>query len=177
MKKNEYLVMLLPVIVITNNFEISYILGLIYIIFGLLYSLTFKLSENISIRILIIALLSTLLNMIIYYCNNSLFEIINVYIIIIGLSFIFIEKKKTFKNNLKEILKISIKFLVFVSLFGLIREILGNNTITITNLIMKKNYIYSVFINDIVVCSMLLSPIGGCLLLGIIIGIKEKIYG
>lgn len=182
---------LCPMLLSTITFETSYIMGLIVFIVILIDSIIFSLLKNyiskdlkLPIHIIITSIIIVLIQLSI---NNyiSLLEstfkltlpllIINTIILNNMLSY---NKEDKIIKSIKDNLKIGFTFLILISLFGLIKELLGTGTITIMdNISSITGYkeIIEVFSSNILPNKLFITNGGTLILLGILLGIINNL--
>lgn len=189
-KENPVFVLVLgmcSVLAVTTTFEKSYMMGLvvliILIISNFIVSLIRKLVNDevrIPVYIIIISTLVTITELLLKKYSNSLYEAFGIYLplivvncIILGRALVFASKNKV-SDSIKDGFKCGLGFLISISFIGLIRELLGNGTITIMNNISSitgYREVLNVFNNDIFPNKLFLTSGGAFILLGIVIGI------
>ncbi len=179
---------LCPTLAVTNTFEGSYIMGL-SVLFVLLFSnfivsLIAKFVDDhirIPVYIIIIATFVTVLELLIEFYVPPLSKLLGVYIPLIVVNCIVLGRalsyasKNNIKNSLLDAIKVGLGFTLALSLLGFIRELLGNNTITImdrvsnlTGYVMK----YQIFpTNNIIPNRLFISPAGAFITLGLLLGL------
>ena len=189
--KNIVILGLCPMLLSTITFETSYIMGLIVFIVILIDSIIFSLLKNyiskdlkLPIHIIITSIIIVLIQL---FINNyiSLLEstfkltlpllIINTIILNNMLSY---NKEDKIIKSIKDNLKIGFTFLILISLFGLIKELLGTGTITIMdNISSITGYkeIIEVFSSNILPNKLFITNGGTLILLGILLGIINNL--
>ncbi len=145
--ENPVLVLLLGLcsaLAITNNFENSYIMGIcvtiVLICSNLIVSLISKyVTKNVEIPvyILIISTLVTVLEILLKEYVNPLYKVLGIYLPLIVVNCIVLGRalsvasKENVKNSVLDGLGVGLGYTVVLMVLGLIREVLGNETITI----------------------------------------------
>lgn len=145
--ENPVLVLLLGLcsaLAITNNFENSYIMGIcvtiVLICSNLIVSLINKyVTKNVEIPvyILIISTLVTVLEILLKEYVNPLYKVLGIYLPLIVVNCIVLGRalsvasKENVKNSVLDGLGVGLGYTVVLMVLGLIREVLGNETITI----------------------------------------------
>lgn len=178
---------------ITNTFENSYIMGICVFIVLILSTLIISIIKKyipdnvrIPVYILIIATLVTIIEILLKKYLPSMYEILGIYIPLIVVNCIILgrqlqNKDKTLSHNLLDSIGVGIGYLLALSLIGLIREILGTNTITIMNNISNitgYRAIYKIFPNNTVIpMNIFNDQVGAFLTLGLLIALFKKIGG
>ena len=179
----------------TTKFEIAYITGiLVFIILfvsNLVFSLLKKLlKENMKLPIylIIISIFVTILNYLFSIHAKYLLEMFDVYFVLIIITCailgygIKINEKNNCGKDILNTLGIGIGFVLSLSFIGLLREIIGSNSITVmdnlTNLTGYKAIYYNIIPNaDLFPASFFLTPSGAFLVLGLLIALFNAIKG
>lgn len=189
-KENPVFVLVLgicSVLAVTTTFEKSYMMGIVVLIIlvisNFLVSLIRKIvSEEIRIPvyIIIISTLVTVIEILLNKYSRPLYDAFGIYLplivvncIILGRALAFASKNKAF-DSIKDGFRSGIGYLVAISIIGLLRELLGNGTITIMNDISNitgYREIIHVFNNTVIPNKLFLTSGGAFILLGILIGI------
>jgi electron transport complex protein RnfE len=183
---------LCPALAITTTFENGYLMGLSVLIIVLLSNTIISLvskfiDEHIRIPayIMIIATFVTILELILETYVEPLSRALGIYIPLIVVNCIVLGRALAHASSHKvgssimDALKIGLGYTIALSLIGLIRELIGNNTITImdrisdlTGYIMK----YEVFPkNDFIPNQLFLTPAGVFLTIGLVLGIVNAL--
>lgn len=190
-KENPIFVLMLglcPTLAVTNNFETSYMMGISLIVILFFSTFVVSLIKNIipsnvkiPVYILIIGTIVTILEMLLKKYIPSLYESFGIYLSLIVVNCIVlgktlsIPKDEKYSKSLLNALGVGIGFALVLCLLGMVREVLGNNTITLMdNLSKLTGYksVYRVFpTNDILPISLLKTPAGSFIVLGIFMGI------
>lgn len=184
---------LCPILAVSNNFEAAYLMGICVLVVLLLsntiISLIRKLiPENIIIPsyILIIATLVTAIEIIVNKFIPDLYNSIGLYLslitvncVIFGRAISYASKNTVFKSII-DALTIGIGYLLVISFIGLIREFLGNNTITLidktSEILNLPRMIYRIVPNSTYFpINLFQISAGGFIILGIIIAIFNKV--
>lgn len=181
-----------PALAVTTTFENGYLMGLsvllVLIFSNIIISLISKFIDHdirIPAYIIIIATLVTLLELTINTYIEPLSRSLGIYIplitvncIVLGRAIAYASRHKI-GSSIMDALKMGLGYTIALSLIGLIRELLGNNTITImdkishlTGYIMKYNIFPD---NDFLPNALLLTPAGAFLTLGLTLGIVNFI--
>ncbi len=184
---------LCPILAVSNNFEAAYLMGICVLVVLLLsntiISLIRKLiPENIIIPsyILIIATLVTVIEILVNKFIPDLYNSIGLYLslitvncVIFGRAISYASKNTVFKSII-DALTIGIGYLLVISFIGLIREFLGNNTITLidktSEILNLPRMIYRIVPNSTYFpINLFQISAGGFIILGIIIAIFNKV--
>lgn len=189
-KENPVFVLVLglcSVLAVTTTFEKSYTMGIVVLIIlvlsNLLVSLVRKFVSDeirIPVYIIIISTLVTIIEIVLSRYSKPLYDAFGIYLplivvncIILGRALSYASKNKVL-DSIKDGFRSGIGYLIAISIFGFLRELLGNGTITIMdNLTSLTGYrwIINVFDNNILPNSLFISSGGAFILLGILIGI------
>lgn len=193
-KENPVFVLVLglcSVLAITTTFEKSYMMGIVVLIILIISNTIVSLirkfvSEEIRIPVYII-IISTLVTIIEIFLNKyskPLYNSFGIYLplivvncIILGRALAYASKNKVL-DSIKDGFKSGIGYLLAISIFGLLRELLGNGTITIMNDISNLTgyrWVINVFNNDILPNKLFLNSGGAFILLGLLIGIINSV--
>ena len=181
-----------PTLAVTTTFENSYIMGL-SVLFVLLFSniiislISKYVDEQIRIPayIIIIATFVTILELLMGNYVPVIYKALGIYVPLIVVNCIILGRALSYassngvKRSIIDAFKVGLGFTLAISLLGLIRELLGTNTITImekitplTGYLMK----YNIFpLNNIIPNNLFITPAGAFITLGIIIGIVNAI--
>jgi Na+-translocating ferredoxin:NAD+ oxidoreductase RnfE subunit len=181
---------LFPFMAVATTFETSYIMGLsillITILSGIVISLISKFINKkirIYVYLLIAAIFTTLLDIFMSSYIEPLSTVLGIYIPLIAISITILNKDedKPIKESIIESLKYGLIIAISLSLIGLIREVLGSNTITVMDKISSvTGYIskYEIFpANNIIPNQLLLTSAGAFLMVGLILGIIKTLKG
>lgn len=194
-KENPVFSMLLGMcstLAVSTTFENSYLMGLsvfvVLIIATLIASLVSKyINQTIRIPsyIIIITSLVTIIEILIRKYSTPLYDAFGIYLPLIAINCIILGKvlsysnSKKLKNNLKDAIKTGTGYIVAISILGLIREILGSNTITIMNNISSitgYKAVYKLFPKNIIIPNnIFITSAGAFIILGLIVGIVNVI--
>lgn len=178
---------LCPALAVTTTFENSYITGLVVFIIILLSNISLLLIKRVvkgNILIPIFAIISAIFVTIVDYLMQTyigeLSSALGIYISLIVINGIILDKVLSekdivkFKESVVESLKLGLSYMVLLSILGLIREIIGSNTITImdnissiTGYIMKYEILPA---NDVIPNQFFLTASGAFLTLGLLLG-------
>lgn len=181
-----------PALAITTSFENGYLMGLsvliVLVLSNTIVALISKVvDEHIRIPayIMIIATFVTILELILQTYVEPLSRTLGIYIPLIVVNCIVLGRALSYASNHKvgssiiDGLKIGLGYTLALSLVGLVRELIGNNTITIMDKISDlTGYIikYQIFpANDFIPNALFLTPAGAFLTLGLILGIINAI--
>lgn len=197
-KENPIFVLLLglcSVLAVTTKLEQAYLMGiavLVVLVFSnVIISLIRKLipdNVKIPVFILIIGTFVTILELVIASCVPNLYKAFGIYLpliavscIILGRALIFASKESVSKSFLDG-LGMGLGFLISIALLGLIREILGSNSITLIDELssltgFKLKYIEVLPNMKIFPMSVLVSPAGAFLTLGLLVALFNKLKG
>ncbi len=193
--ENPIFVLLLglcPVLAVTTSVENAIVMGL-SVMFVLFFTNTIiSIIKNIvpeQVRIptyiLIIATFVTIVELLLNAYTPIIYTTIGIYIplivvncIVLGRAIGFASKEKVF-NSLLDGLGFGIGFLIALIVLGGIREILGNNTITIIDNLSKLTNVEMIYQvlpkNNVFPMSVFRTPAGAFLSLGLLIGIINTI--
>lgn len=180
---------LFPVLAITTNFEMSYLMGFFLFIILLLSSLLVTLFLNhfpifmkIFGSLLLNSILVTILERLLSSFLPSLGPAYGVYLPLMVVSLLFLQipilvSKKPFVPTMGNVFKIGLLIFIIMIALGLLREVLGNNTLTIMDHLRSLTgyrAVYSVFPqNDLIPCRLLQDPGGALLLIGALCGVCQ----
>ncbi|MBR1884350.1 MAG: electron transport complex subunit RsxE [Clostridia bacterium] len=193
-KENPVFVLVLGLcstLAVTTTFEKSYMMGLVVMIIlilsNLIVSLIRKYVNNeirIPVYIIIISTLVTIIEIFLSRYSKPLYDSFGIYLplvvvncIILGRALSYASKHKVI-NSLKDALKCGIGYLVAISIIGLLREVLGNGTLTLMNDISSLTgykEVIRIFNGNIFPNKLFLTSGGAFILLGIIIGFINSI--
>lgn len=142
---------------------------------------------KIPVYILIIATIVTIIEIIMQKYLKNIYEVLGIYLPLIVVNCIILGRainvasKETIKNSILDALGIGIGYTLALIIISLIREVLGNNTITLMdNLSTITGYkaIYKIFpTNEIIPINIFNNQAGAFLTLGILIAITKYIGG
>ncbi len=177
---------------ITTTFENGLIMGISVTVVLLLSSIIVSLiskyvSDDLRIPsyIIIIATIVTAIEILLRKYSVTVYDALGVYLplitvncIILGRILSFASKNKV-KASIKDALKTGFQYTFAIVLFASIREILGNNTLTIvdnlSNLFGNK-IVFSIFPNSYMLPNnIFLTSAGAFITLGILLGILNKV--
>lgn len=196
-KENPIFIMTLGLcsaLAVTNNFENAYVMGLCVLIVLLFSNLIVSLIKNIvpenvkiPVYILIIATFVTIIEILMQKYLNELYKILGIYLPLIVVNCIILGRalqvasKEKIHTSIQDAVGIGLGYTLALILIALIREILGNNTITLMdNISTITGYkaIYKVFpTNDIIPMNIFINPTGAFLTIGLMIALFKKIGG
>lgn len=176
---------------VTTTFEKSYIMGitvLIVLIFtNVIVSLIRKIVNEevkIPVYIIIISTIVTVFEILLSKYSKPLYDAFGIYLPLITVNCIVLGRALSFasKHNVKDsffdALKTGVGYLVAISIFGLLRELLGSGKITILNDISSLigyRSIITVFNNNILPNKIFLSSGGAFITLGLLIALINAI--
>ena len=189
-KENPVFVLVLglcSVLAVTTTFEKSYMMGVVVLVILVLSNLIVSLirkivSEEIRIPvyIIIISTLVTITELILNKYSKPLYDAFGIYLplivvncVVLGRALSYASKNKVL-DSIKDGFKSGLGYLVAISIIGLLRELLGNGTITIMNDISGitgYKEILHIFNNVVIPNKLFLTSGGAFILLGIVIGI------
>ena len=189
-KENPIFVLTLglcSVLAVTTTFERAYMMGIVVLIILVLSNFIVSLLKRlvsdeirIPVYIIVIATLVTIIELLLSKYSKPLYDAFGIYLplvvvncIILGRALSYASKNNVF-DSIKDGFKCGIGYLVAISLIGLLRELLGNGTITIMDdisTITGYREILHVFNNVVLPNKLFLTSGGAFILLGIIIGI------
>lgn len=179
---------LCPALAVTSTFENAYLLGLslmiVLVLSNTIISLIAKVVDEhirIPVYIMIIATFVTILELLMHTYVEPLSRALGIYLPLIVVNCIVLGRALSYASNhsLKESIidafKIGFGYTLALALIGLVREVLGSNTITIMDRISNiTGYIiqYKIFPdNDIIPNVLFITPAGAFLTIGLILGI------
>jgi len=164
-------------------FDYTMTVLIILILSNLIVSLIRKFVNEevrIPVYIIIISTLVTICEILLNRYSKPLYDAFGIYLplivvncIILGRALSYASKNKVFAS-IKDGFKSGIGYLVAISIFGLLRELLGSGNITIMNDISTLTgyrWIINVFDGNILPNNLFLTSGGAFILLGILIGI------
>ena len=181
-----------PALAITTTLENGYLMGLslllVLVLSNTVISLISKVvDEHIRIPayIMVIAAFVTILELVLQTYVEPLYKALGIYIplivvncIVLGRALSFASKHKV-GESIIDAFKIGLGYTLALSLVGLVRELIGNNTITIMDKISSlTGYIskYEIFPkNDFLPNALFLTPAGAFLTIGLLLGIINAI--
>ena len=193
-KENPVFVLVLglcSVLAITTTFEKSYMMGIVVLIILIISNTIVSLIRKfvneeirIPVYIIIISTLVTIIEIFLNKYSKPLYNSFGIYLplivvncIILGRALAYASKNKVL-DSIKDGFKSGIGYLLAISIFGLLRELLGNGTITIMNDISNLTgyrWVINVFNNDILPNKLFLNSGGAFILLGLLIGIINSV--
>ena len=186
---------LCPALAVTTKFENAYLMGLCVMIVLLFTNIVVSLikkfvNENVKIPvfILIIGTFVTTLEILLEKYIPNLYEALGVYLPLIVVNCIVLGRaiqvasKESIKNSILDAIGVGLGFTIAISLIALIREVFGANTITLMDNISSITGYKAIYTNilpksNILPMSILVSPAGSFLVLGILIALFNKIGG
>lgn len=178
---------------VTTKFENAYLMGLcvtiVLIVSNTIISLIRKWipsSVKTPVYILIIATLVTIMELLLQYYAKDVYDVLGIYLplivvncIILGRALAVASKQPVWKSTLDGV-GIGLGYTIALMIIAFVREVLGNNTITLMDSVSKitgYRAIYRVFPeNNLIPMSFLISPAGAFLTLGILMGIFNHFY-
>lgn len=178
---------------VTTKFENAYLMGLcvtiVLIVSNTIISFIRKwIPSNVKtpIYILIIATLVTIMELLLQYYAKDVYDVLGIYLplivvncIILGRAIAVASKQPIWKSTLDGV-GIGLGYTIALMIIAFLRELLGNNTITLMDSISKitgYRAIYRIFPeNNLIPMSFLLSPAGAFLTLGILMGIFNHFH-
>ena len=190
-KENPVFVLLLGLcstLAITTKFENAYLMGIcvtaILIASNCITSLIRRWipsSVKTPVYILIIATLVTIIELLLQYYARDIYNVFGIYLplivvncIILGRALAVASKQTVWKSTLDGV-GIGLGYTIALMIIACIREVLGNNTITLMDSISTitgYRAIYRVFPeNELIPMSFLTSPAGAFLTLGLLMAI------
>ena len=186
---------LCPALAVTTKFENAYLMGLCVMIVLLFTNIVVSLikkfvNENVKIPvfILIIGTFVTTLEILLEKYIPNLYEALGVYLPLIVVNCIVLGRaiqvasKESVKNSILDAIGVGLGFTIAISLIALIREVFGANTITLMDNISSITGYKAIYTNilpksNILPMSILVSPAGSFLVLGMLIALFNKIGG
>ena len=196
-RENPIFVLLLGLcstLAVSTNFENSYIMGIcvtiVLTLSNVIVSIIKKLvpkNVEVPVYILIISTIVTILEIILEVYVKPLYDVLGIYLplivvncIVLGRA-ISVASKSSVGKSFLDALGIGIGYLIVIMLMGLIREVIGNNTITVMDSISSLTgykAVYKVYINNnILPFNILTKPAGAFLTLGFLIALFNAIKG
>lgn len=196
-KENPILMLTLGLcgaLAVTNNFENAYVMGIsvlhVLLFSNLIISLIKKIvPENVKIPvyILIIATFVTIIEVVLQKYLPELHKILGIYLPLIVVNCIIlgralqVAQKENVKNSILDAIGIGLGYTLALMLIAAIREILGNNTITLMDNVSNitgYKAIYKIFPdNNIIPLNIFVNPAGAFLTIGLLIALFKKIGG
>lgn len=196
-KENPILMLTLGLcgaLAVTNNFENAYVMGisvlLVLLFSNLIISLIKKIvPENVKmpVYILIIATFVTIIEVVLQKYLPELHKILGIYLPLIVVNCIIlgralqVAQKENVKNSILDAIGIGLGYTLALMLIAAIREILGNNTITLMDNVSNitgYKAIYKIFPdNNIIPLNIFVNPAGAFLTIGLLIALFKKIGG
>jgi len=189
-ENNPIFVMLLGMcstLAASTTFERSYLMGLsIFIVLFLTSIIVSLISKYITdeIRIItyiiIIATLVTVLELLLKNYANLVYISLGIYLPLITVNCLILGKalsffsKNSIKKSIKDSLHVGIQYLFSISVFGLIRELLGTGKITIMDNISNLTgykFVVDIISNEYFINNLFVSSAGAFITLGFMIGI------
>ena len=194
-KENPVFVLLLGLcstLAITTKFENAYVMGFallfVLLISNFIVSIIKKLipdNVRIPVYILIISTVVTIVELLLQKYVPDLHQVLGIYIPLITVNCIVLGRalsvasKKSIVHSLTDAIGIGLGFTLALMLIAFIREVLGNNTITIfegLSSITNMKLVYSIFPSgNLIPMKFLVEPAGAFLVLGILIAIFKKV--
>lgn len=186
---------LCPALAVTTKFENAYLMGLCVMIVLLFTNIIVSIikkhvNDNIKIPvfILIIGTFVTSLEILLEKYVPNLYEALGIYLPLIVVNCIVLGRaiqvasKESVLNSILDAIGIGIGFTLAISLIALIREVGGTNTLTLMDSISSITGYKAVYTNilpnsNILPISILVSPAGSFLVLGMLIALFNKIGG
>lgn len=176
---------------VTTKVENAYLMGLsvfIVLLFSeIIVSIIKKFvpdNVKIPVYIVIIGTFVTILEIVLKEYINPLYNALSIYLPLIVVNCIVlgrvlsVSSKSSVKTSIKDSIGISIGYTLALILIALVREVLGNNTITlidslseITNFKLIINVLPK---NDLIPMSFMTSPAGAFIVLGILMALFNK---
>ena len=187
-KENPVFVLVLglcSVLAVTTTFEKSYMMGLVVLIVLLIsnfiVSLIRKLVNDevrIPVYIIIISTIVTIIEILLNKYSKALYYSFGIYLPLVVVNCIILGKALSYasKNDvgcsIKDALRNGISYTIAISIFGLLRELLGNGTITIMdNISSITGYREIIHVFNFSPNKLFLTSGGAFILLGILISI------
>ena len=194
-KENPVFVLLLGLcstLAITTKFENAYVMGFallfVLLISNFIVSIIKKLipdNVRIPVYILIISTVVTIVELLLQKYVPDLHQVLGIYIPLITVNCIVLGRalsvasKKSIVHSLTDAIGIGLGFTLALMLIAFIREVLGNNTLTIfegLSNITNMKLVYSIFPSgNLIPMKFLVEPSGAFLVLGILIAIFKKV--
>lgn len=185
---------LCPALAVTTKFESAMMMGLCVLVILIFSNVTVSLlrkfiddSIKIPCYILIIGTFVTIIELLLKSYIPALYEALGIYLPLIVVNCIVLGRalsvasKSTVKESFIDALGIGLGFLFALMILGFLREVLGNNTLTIMDRMSSLTgyrAVYSIPLNEIFKISILTQPAGAFLVLGFLLALikwrKEK---
>lgn len=197
-KENPIFVLILGMcssLAVTTTFEKSYMMGLcvlfVLLFSNLIVSLIKKLipeSVKVPVFILIIGTFVTILGLLLERYVPSLYNSLGIYLSLITVNCIILGRaisvasKESVGSSLIDAIGIGLGYTLALMLIGLIREFIGNNSITIINE-MSNLFGFKLILTDILPKSAIfpnntfILPAGAFLTIGLLLGLFNYIRG
>lgn len=176
---------------VTTKVENAYLMGLSVFIVLLFSEIVVSIIKKfipdnvkIPVYIVIIGTFVTILEVILKEYINPLYNVLSIYLPLIVVNCVVlgrvlsVSSKSSVKTSIKDAIGISIGYTLALVLIALFREVLGNNTITlidslseITNFKLIINVLPK---NDLIPMSIMTSPAGAFIVLGILMALFNK---
>lgn len=190
-KENPVFVLMLglcPTLAVTNKFENAYMMSIAIILILLFSTIIISLIKKlipdnvkIPVYILIIGSFVTIIEMLLKKYIPGIYTAFSIYLSLIVVNCIVLGKTLSIPKNEKMRISLlksigtGLGFSLAICLISLIREILGSNTITLMDSLSKVTgyrAVYSIFPhNNVLPISLLNTPAGSFLILGLLAGI------
>lgn len=189
-KENPVFVLVLglcSVLAVTTTFEKSYTMGIVVLVVLVLSNLIVSLIKKfvndeirIPVYIIIISTLVTIIEILLHNYSKPLYDAFGIYLplivvncIILGRALSFASSNKVL-DSVKDGFKSGIGYLVAISIFGFLRELIGSGNITIMNDISTLTgyrWIINVFDGNVLPNNLFITSGGAFILLGLLIGV------
>lgn len=190
-KENPVFILMLglcPTLAVTNKFENAYIMGISIILILIFSTSIISLIKNlipdnvkIPVYILIIGSFVTIVEMLLKKYIPGIYASFSIYLSLIVVNCIVlgknlsIPKNEKFRTSILKSIGTGFGFALTLCLIALIREVFGSNTITLMDSLSKVTgyrAVYSIFpSNNVLPISLLNTPAGSFLILGILVGL------
>lgn len=177
-----------PALAVTTTFENGYLMGIsltiVLVLSNIIISLISKKVEEhirIPVYIMIIGTFVTILELLLGYYAKPIANTLGIYLplitvncLVLGRALSYASKNKV-GSSIKDAFNMGLGYTIALALIGLVREILGSNTITIMDRISNlTGYVmkYKLFgDNDFLPDKLFLTPAGAFLTIGLMLGI------
>lgn len=176
---------LCPALAVTTKFESAYMMGLCVLVILIFSNVTISLlrkviddSVKIPCYILLIGTFVTITELLLQSYVPALYDVLGIYLPLIVVNCIVLGRalsvasKSTVKESFIDALGIGLGFLIALMILAFVREVLGNNTLTLMDSISSLTgyrAVYSIPLGEIFKVSILTQPAGAFFVLGFIL--------
>ena len=182
---------LCSLLAVTTTFEKSYMMGIVVLIVLLISNTVVSIIRKfvndevrIPVYIIIISTIVTIIQMILNKYSKPLYDAFGIYLPLVIVNCVILGRALSFASNqklipsIKDALKNGIGYTIAISIIGLLRELLGNGTITIMDKISSiTGYREIVKVFNEPINKLFLTSGGAFILLGIIIAVINGLRG